>query len=859
MYPERALTLAMLGALSAAAYADVPVVADGRAQAVVVTAAEPLPLARYAAEELVYHVQRATGVALTIVTEDAIPPDAPAGRIYVGATQAGAAAGIDAAALDGEETVLRTVGGSLFIVGDDRDGDPLSGDTRAGTLWGVYELLERELGVVWMWPGELGTHVPPTDRVVIGDLDERFAPWLLQRNVRAGLMSAEFRTQPFTPEGLAAYARDQSVFLRRHRMGRVHPLRYGHAFNSWWDEYGAEHPEWFQLVNGRRGPTSPGARFSMCVSNPELHNEILARWQRARVAAPGQFININICENDIHGLCECERCTSWDGPQPENINPRFGPRVVSDRYARFWKIISEAAMAIDPEAITIAYAYVNYAPAPSADIRLPRNMLIGTVPDIFFPRTDAEQQWTKQQWEGWARTGASIFLRPNYMLHGYCMPHIFVHQFADEFKFEAAHGMMATDFDSLNGQWSTQGTNLYALMRLHTRPQMDIDDLLGEYYSGFGPAADTVRAYFDYWEDYVTALRALPEYADTNSLVNWTRYAGAAHRIFPEEVLTQGMAMLERAAAQVAGQEPFAARVQFLRTGLQHAMLSARVARLVAGDDPESSPFTALRAMQELARYRREIEGSNIANLNFCAYIEMRSWQPVEGYAGEPVRPVADQVAPLPEGAHFSLRGGHTIVAALEAGESFRTHIDTRRVGANEQPILWVLVAPDDSVLARGEIPVGTSADIDVPVEAAGTYPLVVQTNQNNAKITPRNDHAAVAAPRIAFVYQTSPVWFMVPAGTQQFTLQAMGQGPGETVRVRILDPDGNQVLDREIVEAGAVPLTITVGAGQHGRAWSVVFEPAQTGVMEDYALRMDPALPAYWALAPDRLVLPAR
>ncbi len=852
-----ALLVAVAFAISDAASAEVPVVVDGEARAVIVTAAEPPAVVRYAAEEFVYHVERATGVTLTIVTEDAIPADAPAARIYLGATQAAADAGIDAAALDGEETVLRTVGDALFIAGDDQEGDPLSVGTRAGTLWGVYELLERELGVVWMFPGELGTHVPPADRVIIADRDERFAPWLLQRNVRPGLLSAEFSTQPFTRAGLAAYAREQSVFLRRHRMGRVHPLRYGHAFNAWWDEYGAEHPEWFQLVNGRRGPTSPGARFSMCVSNPELHQEIIARWQEARAAAPGEFININVCENDIRGLCECEQCMSWDGPQPESINPRFGPRVVSDRYARFWKIISEAAMAIDPEAITMAYAYVNYAPAPSPDIELPPNMLIGTVPDIFFPRTEAEQQWTKQQWEGWARTGASIFLRPNYMLHGYCMPHIFVHQFADEFQFEAAHGMMATDFDSLNGQWSTQGPNLYALMRLHTRPQMDIDELLGEYYSGFGPAADKVREYFDYWEAYVTALRTLLEYADSNSLVNWSRYAGAAHRLFPQEALDRGMALLDEAAAQVAGQEPFAARVDYLRTGLEHAMLSARVARLVAGDDPEASPFAAARALQELAQYRREIEGSNIANLNFCAFIESRSWEPIEGYGGEAVRPVADEVAPLPEGAHFSLRGGHTIVAALEAGERFRAHIETRRVGANEQPILWVLVAPDDTVLARGEIPVGESADIDVPVAAAGTYPLVVQTNKNNARVTPLNDHAALAAPSIGFIYQTSPVWFMVPAGSEQFTLTFRAQWPGECVRLRIFDPEGNEAGVEETRQKGDIELPITVPEGFDGRAWSVVFERMEEGVMEDYTVRMDPALPAFWALAPDRLVLP--
>ena len=178
--------------------------------------------------------------------------------VYVGATDAAAQAGIDVAALAFEETVLRTEGNTLLIVGQDEDGEPLANDTNAGTLWGVYELIERELGVIWMWPGELGTHVPQAAEVVIEDTDERFEPWLLQRNVRHGILT---RGEPVTPrfsvDGRHAYAYDQNVFLRRHRMGRNHQLRYGHAFNPWWDLYGEEHPEWFSSLTAsadRRGP-----------------------------------------------------------------------------------------------------------------------------------------------------------------------------------------------------------------------------------------------------------------------------------------------------------------------------------------------------------------------------------------------------------------------------------------------------------------------------------------------------------------------------------------------------------------------------------------------------------------------------
>ncbi|MGI5820172.1 MAG: DUF4838 domain-containing protein [Armatimonadota bacterium] len=854
----RSLTLVALAliALCAVAFAEVPLVTNGQARAVIVIPAEPLPVAQYAAEELAYHVERATGVALPIVTEDAVPE--AESFVYVGATDAAREAGIDVDALAFEETVLRAEGNALIIAGQDEGGDPLAQDTNAGTLWGVYELLERELGVVWMWPGELGTHVPEADEVVVADLDERFEPWLIQRNVRHGMIErGEPITPRFTADGRVAYAHDQSVFLRRHRMGRNHPLSYGHAFNAWWDRYGDEHPEWFQLVNGRRGPTSPGARFSMCVSDPGYHERIIANWLEQREADPDAVININVCENDIRGLCECETCLSWDGPQPDSINPRFGPRVVSDRYARFWGIICEKAMEIDPDAIVMTYAYVNYAPPPSADITLPPNLLIGVVPDLFFPRTEEQQQFIFDMWSGWARTGASIFLRPNYTLHGYVMPHIYVRQFAEEFAYKAEHGMRATDFDSLSGQWATQGTNNYALMRLHQAPQQDIDEMLAEYYSGFGPAADAVREYFDFFEAYTTQMADQPGVDGTLGIFQWSRYAADAHRAFPEPVLNEGAAILQRAREAAAGEEPWAARVEFLQLGLEHARLCADVARLLAGEDAEVSPFAVGRKLAELEQFRRDHEGTNFSNLHFAAYIEQRSWEVSEGYTGEQLRPVAEVAEPLAEGAHFSLRGGHSIVAVLGAGETFRARIETKRVGNNDSPITWALVSPDDEVLERGSIRVGESAEIDVPVQADGTYACVVQTSHNNARVTPLNDHSAVAAPKLSFIYETSPVYFWVPEGTEEFALGFYGMYPGEQVRLRVYDPEGNEAAVQHTHQAGTIDLPVAVGAGHDGAAWSVTFEQVEDVTMEDYSVIMDPDLPPYWSLAPYRLVVP--
>jgi hypothetical protein len=88
-----------------------------------------------------------------------------------------------------------------------------------------------------------------------------------------------------------------------------------------------------------------------------------------------------------------------------------------------------------------------------------------------------------------------VYYRPNWFLDGYAMPLVYMHQFADAFRFYARNGMTGTDFDSLQGQWAAQGPNLYLLARIHVRPEAPVDDLLDEYYNAFGPAADTIKEY----------------------------------------------------------------------------------------------------------------------------------------------------------------------------------------------------------------------------------------------------------------------------------------------------------------------------------------------------------------------------
>lgn len=638
------LVLSLVSAHGVLPAATTSWVEPDRPAAVVVLPARPVEVVRYAAEELVKHVERATGVRLVVVQEEGPEPLAGRTRLYLGNTLAARQAGVNVSRLGFEDCVLRTVPGGLVVAGQDDSGDPLDADTNAGTLWGVYEMLERVLKVRWLWPGDAGVFVPQSAQVAHGEVDEVISPRFFQRRFRPGLgFVSEHPAMGFTKKGADQYAKDLTIFLRRHRMGRSYNFSYGHAFTQWWDADGKSHPEWFQYLEkdgGRRGPSKKGGRFSMCVSNAGLQQEIVDRWlAKYKGADPRQSSAprfINAVENDILGLCACAQCKAADGPPPENYlkfyapdSKMIGSRFVSDRYARFWLGVQQRAAAVDPAAHVVGYVYFNYFDAPTSGVKLNPRIVLGYCPSAgWFPRAAEEHAWMKQVWSGWSDTGARLFMRTNHFLDGYCMPFIFAHQFADEFHHAEKHGMVATDYDSLTGHWATQGPNLYLALRLHTRPQAAADELLAEYYGGFGAAAPLVKQYFDHWEAYTTARRE----AMARSMVElqasrWRSWARAAHAVYPESCFAPGEALLRQAEAAASEDAAALGRVKFLQLGLEHARLCARISGRLSLANPLATAEEAKQLISELLAFRRRTEGSNICNFNHLAWLEDLSWK----------------------------------------------------------------------------------------------------------------------------------------------------------------------------------------------------------------------------------------
>ncbi len=644
------MPLVLSAALSTEAEA-LTLVADGRPAAVLVVADDATLTAQYAARELALHIEKATGVSLETAAESEVP-DGYECRVFVGLTEAARTHGLDTADLERDAFLLKTVGNDLFVLGQedpaldrflDRDIDrsviyhgyiPRHPTPRNGTLFGVYELLGRYVGVRWLWPGELGTCVPTADRIEIGEaLDEKHSPGVKMRNFGWQTLATDVQrgANPqlerigFTRDGLTKYHADLAVYLARHRLGRSERHYVcRHEFIGWWEKHGAEHPEWFMLnEQGTRGPL-PGAstqNVAPCVSNPDLHRYIVEEhWK-----GPGHDLALG--DVDARVFCHCDECRAWD-VEPEQPLPEFvkyAP-VVSNRYARFWNTIAEMAAEKDPDVVVTTFLYWNYMPAPAGDIKLHPNIYGEFTPWShwyrFYPMIEGADQWLREQWLGWRRTGIQVAYRPNTFHAGYVMPYLSTRQAGEFFQFAYENGMRAFHFDTLYGHWSTRGPMLYMFMRLSWRPDLDIDTVLDEYYSGFGPAADHVRAYFDYWEHYSKTAGG-SAYRSAYGLSNPIR----ADQHYPEACFGPGFTRLDRAleAALADANPEYAQRVEFLRLGLEHAELASRMMATLEGDGywdrrlaaPGTEAFESTRAaLTELIRFRRATEHLYISDLH---------------------------------------------------------------------------------------------------------------------------------------------------------------------------------------------------------------------------------------------------
>ena len=203
----------------------------------------------------------------------------------------------------------------------------IAGGSHKGTLYGVYEFLEKYAGCRFWAPG--AEEVPKVSQILLPLVHKVENPVFRSREVYyAGMDDQDFSDKMRSDRH--AWKGGENWGMWVHTMFSLVPP----------DKYFATHPEYYALMGGKRTKTQ------LCLSNPDVLQITIEELKRRMKEKP-EAKYWSVSQMDTFGYCECDACLGKDSPSGCMI--RFVNKVAA---AFPDKIIS-----------TLAYQYTRSAPA----------------------------------------------------------------------------------------------------------------------------------------------------------------------------------------------------------------------------------------------------------------------------------------------------------------------------------------------------------------------------------------------------------------------------------------------------------------------------------------------------------------
>ncbi|MGI6082090.1 MAG: DUF4838 domain-containing protein [Limnochordia bacterium] len=476
------LLVLLLFALGVSAMASgLSVVDDGKARAVIVICPDADVQTQKAARVLVEYVRKSTGAQLPLIYGDRQEADGRI-RIYVGESALEVQPDVtdELAALDEQGFVIRCQGDRIIIVGP----------SVWGTLHGVYDFLERYVGVRWLLPGPDGEDVPQLSSVVVPWGDIKDEPAFAYRTISPIRGS---------PDGSGA-TQWHNEWAQRNRLqgGYNDRIRFHHNLHSVFppEKYGKTNCEFYPKCN----PPGPDQKtgWQPCFTAPGSVETAVAEITAYFAQRPEEtFFSLGV--NDSRGHCEADP-SHPDYPGKTNS---IGMVHVSDIYYAWVNEVVTGVLEVYPDKWFGLLAYYEVMDPPSFPLH-PR-----VIPFITKDRLswidDEIREAGYRQMEAWNEVAAQVAWY-DYMYGGnlYVVPRIFSHVMAENFRYAKANNVVGTYTEMYHTV--VDGPKPWLSARLQWNPDQDVDQLLDEWYvRAVGPeAAADLAAFYDLWEHFWT-------------------------------------------------------------------------------------------------------------------------------------------------------------------------------------------------------------------------------------------------------------------------------------------------------------------------------------------------------------------
>ncbi len=452
----------------------------------IVVASDALPSEQYAAEEFRGVLAQATGIDLRIVATS----DRAAQHVLIGPSPLLVKhfPSWDVAAMGPEE--LRIVVGDQMIA--------IAGGRPRGTLYGVYTFLEDYLGVRFLTADH--THVPRlTQSKMLEPVDRSYAPPLSFRWSYYG----ETNRSPM----FAARLRVNAVGGDPNYGGKTGQSLISHSFGSQIPtaKYGAEHPEYFALREGKRLATSSNDWFDSepCLTNPDVLKIVTQSVLDELKAHPDQE-NISVSQNDNDKNCLCPACQAIDDREgtPMGTLLEF-VNAVADEVAKEHPHVKVG---------TLSYWYTRKPPKtlrPRDNVQI---QLCSIECCMVHPINDAACEKNVQfcqDMQEWGKLTQNIFIwNYNTNFSNYLLPCPNLRVIEPNIRYFVAQGAKGVFMQAAGNSTGAELSDLrnYVMAGLLWDPNRSGQQLINEFLDlHYGPAAPPIRRFINLYHDHCEA------------------------------------------------------------------------------------------------------------------------------------------------------------------------------------------------------------------------------------------------------------------------------------------------------------------------------------------------------------------
>ena len=510
---------------------------------------EASPSERHAAEELQQFFKACTGVTLPVA--EVASESAP--MIVLGCGPVAKRLGVDPAddALGEQGFVIRSVPPHLVI----------AGTAAAGTLYGVYDFLENQLGVRWYAPD--ATRTPAGKDLALPVLDKTVRPAFLWRHTSYAWPDSDafFRVRQRDNDG--AGGPDNPQGTQYSFDGTCHT--YFNFISP--DEFFEAHPEYFSEIDGVRRKSET----QLCLSNPDVLDIVTERMLK-RMADDPKARQHNFSIMDWFNGCQCERCRA--------LNAQYG----SEGGAQYWFInqLAERTSKVYPNKLVSTLAY-NYTLEPPKGLKLHPNVAVWLC--HIFPSCDVHPIPTcpveatyKRLATEWAQTCSHLYIwhyAVNFV-HYYC-PFPNFGALASNLRFYHEHGVEGIYLQGMSAKGGGGEFSLlrpYYGMKLLWDPEQDPDALLRDFLTGYyGAASEPLFAY----------IKLLQTKVDAEN-IHMHMYLNPAQGYLTDDVLQWAMELFDNAEAAVKDDAVLLERVRVARMPLTYARVFPRNGYTIRND-----------------------------------------------------------------------------------------------------------------------------------------------------------------------------------------------------------------------------------------------------------------------------------